>query len=153
MFLLVYALGQAGRRVIRLYRYHCLYDQWSAIEFLADEVHAAAMLAVTGVQRPLMGVQAFVFRQQRRVDIQQAAGVVTNETGGENAHKPGQYHQLRIKRINSLDQRGIEGFTAVELLVIEHGGVDAGLFGDRKNTRLNSTHSQISYAVFCLKKK
>src|SRR5688572_2944734 len=25
--------------------------------------------------------------------------------------------------------------------------------GDRKSTRLNSSHSQISYAVFCLKKK
>src|SRR2546427_4232501 len=25
--------------------------------------------------------------------------------------------------------------------------------GDRKSTRLNSNHSQISYAVFCLKKK
>src|SRR5688572_32263362 len=32
----------------------------------------------------------------------------------------------------------------------------AGLRGgnaDRKSTRLNSSHSQISYAVFCLKKK
>src|SRR5688572_31498489 len=27
------------------------------------------------------------------------------------------------------------------------------LAGDRKSTRLNSSHSQISYAVFCLKKK
>src|SRR2546427_9027116 len=27
------------------------------------------------------------------------------------------------------------------------------LKGDRKSTRLNSSHSQISYAVFCLKKK
>src|SRR2546427_8572690 len=29
----------------------------------------------------------------------------------------------------------------------------ACLFQDRKSTRLNSSHSQISYAVFCLKKK
>src|SRR2546430_3690360 len=28
-----------------------------------------------------------------------------------------------------------------------------GVPGDRKSTRLNSSHSQISYAVFCLKKK
>src|SRR5438309_2500564 len=27
------------------------------------------------------------------------------------------------------------------------------VFGDRKSTRLNSSHSSISYAVFCLKKK
>src|SRR5688572_31796363 len=32
------------------------------------------------------------------------------------------------------------------------GGARA-LRGDRKSTRLNSSHSQISYAVFCLKKK
>src|SRR2546430_6092326 len=31
-----------------------------------------------------------------------------------------------------------------------HGGL---LYRDRKSTRLNSSHSQISYAVFCLKKK
>src|SRR2546430_13551882 len=31
----------------------------------------------------------------------------------------------------------------------ERGGRDE----DRKSTRLNSSHSQISYAVFCLKKK
>src|SRR5689334_25222954 len=28
-----------------------------------------------------------------------------------------------------------------------------GIAGDRKSTRLNSSHSSISYAVFCLKKK
>src|SRR5438309_11180239 len=28
-----------------------------------------------------------------------------------------------------------------------------GFVGDRKSTRLNSSHSSISYAVFCLKKK
>src|SRR2546430_6199786 len=31
--------------------------------------------------------------------------------------------------------------------------VDEAVKGDRKSTRLNSSHSQISYAVFCLKKK
>src|SRR2546430_13151971 len=32
-----------------------------------------------------------------------------------------------------------------------HGELHQG--ADRKSTRLNSSHSQISYAVFCLKKK
>src|SRR3712207_7318180 len=31
--------------------------------------------------------------------------------------------------------------------------VDRDLGGDRKSTRLNSSHANISYAVFCLKKK
>src|SRR2546430_12611357 len=37
-----------------------------------------------------------------------------------------------------------------------HAADDAGdvpVAKDRKSTRLNSSHSQISYAVFCLKKK
>src|SRR5690348_17761800 len=46
---------------------------------------------------------------------------------------------------------------------VAHGGVtephahrhadDHGVAGDRKSTRLNSSHPSISYAVFCLKKK
>src|SRR5690606_39815415 len=32
-------------------------------------------------------------------------------------------------------------------------GSDVPLVGDRKSTRLNSSHVKISYAVFCLKKK
>src|SRR2546430_5651886 len=31
--------------------------------------------------------------------------------------------------------------------------LNANMLTDRKSTRLNSSHSQISYAVFCLKKK
>src|SRR5690348_17954973 len=39
--------------------------------------------------------------------------------------------------------------------VQQQGGEDAGVagVGDRKSTRLNSSHPSISYAVFCLKKK
>src|SRR5947209_11207978 len=33
------------------------------------------------------------------------------------------------------------------------GGIMAGGLLDRKSTRLNSSHANISYAVFCLKKK
>src|SRR2546422_5028224 len=32
-------------------------------------------------------------------------------------------------------------------------GLPANPIGDRKSTRLNSSHGYISYAVFCLKKK
>src|SRR5688572_31350302 len=34
-----------------------------------------------------------------------------------------------------------------------HEALAAETYEDRKSTRLNSSHSQISYAVFCLKKK
>src|SRR2546430_11209962 len=36
---------------------------------------------------------------------------------------------------------------------VESQGTLVGIYGDRKSTRLNSSHSQISYAVFCLKNK
>src|SRR3712207_8869110 len=45
-----------------------------------------------------------------------------------------------------------------DLLELSFANVGAGqgmreLLGDRKSTRLNSSHANISYAVFCLKKK
>src|SRR5256886_2424315 len=46
--------------------------------------------------------------------------------------------------------------SAIYLHTVEaraRSGRRAGDFADRKSTRLNSSHSQISYAVFCLKKK
>src|SRR5690349_23609911 len=42
------------------------------------------------------------------------------------------------------------------MALVEHERLDADerkLAGDRKSTRLNSSHVEISYAVFCLKKK
>src|SRR3712207_7453271 len=57
----------------------------------------------------------------------EAAGegeVVREELGGENVHEGG-----------------------------EEFGAGVGEGEDRKSTRLNSSHANISYAVFCLKKK
>src|SRR2546430_2829921 len=44
--------------------------------------------------------------------------------------------------------KDVAGVTGVALTKL-----DGSAKGDRKSTRLNSSHSQISYAVFCLKKK
>src|SRR5688572_31814495 len=50
----------------------------------------------------------------------------------------------RIERLDALPERA--------RLKPDHAAdLEAGR--DRKSTRLNSSHSQISYAVFCLKKK
>src|SRR2546430_3646257 len=46
--------------------------------------------------------------------------------------------------------RAVERFVRLEQSRSQPG---SGLGLDRKSTRLNSSHSQISYAVFCLKKK
>src|SRR3989449_8590808 len=52
---------------------------------------------------------------------------------------------LSGKTGSTLLLRGLPGIAAERVLLV-------GL-GDRKSTRLNSSHGYISYAVFCLKKK
>src|SRR3989475_191194 len=47
----------------------------------------------------------------------------------------------------------IDGVRGDEATVKTQVGASQGAIPDRKSTRLNSSHSQISYAVFCLKKK
>src|SRR3712207_8973530 len=53
-----------------------------------------------------------------------------------------------------LDQRGgVAGLEDVDALVIGEEQLAGVKSRDRKSTRLNSSHANISYAVFCLKKK
>src|SRR2546427_7819678 len=59
-----------------------------------------------------------------------------------------------VRRVCGLDvqrQQRLQGFFHARLGRLEETGGE--LVQDRKSTRLNSSHSQISYAVFCLKKK
>src|SRR2546430_8508013 len=58
---------------------------------------------------------------------------------------PGELNALRSISKERTFPSGAEIFKA--------GDAGDGLYLDRKSTRLNSSHSQISYAVFCLKKK
>src|SRR3990167_7295393 len=56
-------------------------------------------------------------------------------------------HKVRAVPIRDLHKEDVlEQLKQLHLFVLGGGG-------DRKSTRLNSSHSQISYAVFCLKKK
>src|SRR5438034_3986070 len=45
------------------------------------------------------------------------------------------------------------GIPGLELKAMAHALRSFNYKGDRKSTRLNSSHTVISYAVFCLKKK
>src|SRR5690349_22532094 len=47
----------------------------------------------------------------------------------------------------------VTGLAAPLVAGLSPGAAGAVLGGDRKSTRLNSSHVEISYAVFCLKKK
>src|SRR3712207_7533299 len=51
------------------------------------------------------------------------------------------------------DARRDQGERARDVVAVADVGQTAAGEGDRKSTRLNSSHANISYAVFCLKKK
>src|SRR3712207_8426729 len=52
-------------------------------------------------------------------------------------------------RIECIDVSHVQQTNVVASMVV----FEDGLAKDRKSTRLNSSHANISYAVFCLKKK
>src|SRR3712207_8644324 len=58
---------------------------------------------------------------------------------------------LRISR--EAGDRGLEGLSLFDLGLLYNwrGEYEQALQLDRKSTRLNSSHANISYAVFCLK--
>src|SRR2546430_12243938 len=68
---------------------------------------------------------------------------------------------LSADYIRTARAKGLPGRAVVFRHAIRNGlipvvtilGLQMGALIDRKSTRLNSSHSQISYAVFCLKKK
>src|SRR3712207_8935249 len=68
----------------------------------------------------------------------QVDGFIEQCTDGVGAHDPQGEPQLQ----------GVEAAGGLDALVHLVGGI-----GDRKSTRLNSSHANISYALFCLKKK
>src|SRR3712207_7085282 len=64
-------------------------------------------------------------------------------------------HNPEITRNQLIATRKIEQRAAAEISGVKQVlfmGIEDG-FLDRKSTRLNSSHANISYAVFCLKKK
>src|SRR3712207_9354048 len=64
-------------------------------------------------------------------------------------------HALRRGRCQRLHRAAADVLGGVGRLVAEeiHAPGQQFLDRDRKSTRLNSSHANISYAVFCLKKK
>src|SRR3712207_9079660 len=55
----------------------------------------------------------------------------------------------RGQTVGRLDSTARSAFVLMCGLVM----IGSGILSDRKSTRLNSSHANISYAVFCLKKK
>src|SRR5688572_998104 len=95
--------------------------------------------------------------------LRMIAGVLKPQTGtvkvdGRVVHQldQGALYALR-RRMGMLYQFGalftdLSALDNVAFQIREHTELPEAMVEDRKSTRLNSSHSQISYAVFCLKK-
>src|SRR2546427_4570196 len=66
------------------------------------------------------------------------------------SHLPAPHDGLAAHLAAANPVKRLVGIERVGVLAVVHEELAAV---DRKSTRLNSSHSQISYAVFCLKKK
>src|SRR2546430_2814702 len=86
-----------------------------------------------------------LFRSVRRRLSQPAQQRVGKEEG-RYGHQPVDDDSQPHRAAEPL-REVVHGISSSERLHVFDDGVD------RKSTRLNSSHSQISYAVFCLKKK
>src|SRR2546430_12886492 len=68
------------------------------------------------------------------------------------------FRSVVLKRLADAERDGDAIAGVIRGVGLSNDGRSGGFLspsaeGDRKSTRLNSSHSQISYAVFCLKKK
>src|SRR3712207_8872163 len=69
------------------------------------------------------------------------------DSGGAGRHRGGLGQRVRVRKLED------DGLPTLFSVYPEGVGNPAPGLLDRKSTRLNSSHANISYAVFCLKKK
>src|SRR3712207_8245417 len=75
-------------------------------------------------------------------------------SGEDGRRQPGAARQRARRRRSATLARGLPRRGGDDRAVAgDPAGAGGGLRRDRKSTRLNSSHANISYAVFCLKKK
>src|SRR5690606_39764168 len=96
----------------------------------------------------LLALAAVPAAAQVQFGVRAGAGVATLEVHDESFPA----------RVDSDDRLSLTGGVTAELPLSDALALRTELVytmkgGDRKSTRLNSSHVKISYAVFCLKKK
>src|SRR5690625_6483005 len=110
-------------------------------------MHSFFFLAEGGIRAGhVTGVQTCA------LPIWSAPGSVEAVRAGRRAVRPTAAGWRGRSQLGPLGLQGAAGAHGAAAAVGVHAGGDLRP-GDRKSTRLNSSHVAISYAVFCLKKK
>src|SRR5690348_5562136 len=122
---------------------------------LGEHVDDAGVVAWFSQRRRASGGSDFAPLHLQQVV---AIGCVLRDAAGVRVWSVGEASDAEPELIRRFFD-GIEKYTP-QLVSWNGGGFDlpvlnhrALIHGDRKSTRLNSSHPSISYAVFCLKKK
>ena len=90
-------------------------------------MHSRAVDFGAGVECAPVRIEAFERRQQRGVDVEQAAGPLVDEPGREQPHEAGKANDLDAMLLQHALQRALEsGAVFSELRVIDDLGGDAG---------------------------
>ncbi len=118
---LVFDRQQPGRqgvgRVAGQHRNGALGDDRPVVEHRGDEMHGAAMPLHALGQGLGMGMQTGEGRQQRRMDVDDAAVEMAHEIGAQHPHEAGQQDVVGRQGVQPCPQGGVEGFAAVEVAV------------------------------------
>ncbi len=100
--------GKAFGRVMRQNRHPRLPQNRAGIQFGRHLMHGAAGFRIARVDGALMGVQAGIFRQKRRVDVQHPAFEAADEGGRQDAHEARKAENVGLGCHQGLQQRGLK---------------------------------------------
>src|SRR2546430_5297791 len=75
------------------------------------------------------------------------------EISPEPVRTPFGFHAVKVLDVRAGGKKPLKDVAAPIRDKLQAEAAEKAMTTDRKSTRLNSSHSQISYAVFCLKKK
>src|SRR5438034_5437866 len=134
-----------------IYRIVALYWEGGARAAQGDGEVAERLFTqvLAEVPRSYYGVLAATRLPGRAVPGVKARVTLPDEPSQAVAADPGFARVELLRRIGLVE----EAIGELEELAERATGDPVRLYGDRKSTRLNSSHTVISYAVFCLKKK
>src|SRR5690625_3418572 len=104
------------------------------------------------------GYQLFDTKMSQNKSLAEARSLLADKEMDTDAEENDDIDKTDMAQSFSPDQGDTVGLLNIprleaELPIIEGTHEDELKHGDRKSTRLNSSHVAISYAVFCLKKK
>ena len=127
VLLFQYPGGKRADRILPVYRDPCLQHNRAAIDGLGHEVNAGTVLFTSGLEYPLVCIEAGKLRQQRGMNVQHTSLVAIYEAGGQYPHEARQYDKPWLKAFNAFLQGTVESSPVrVPGMVNYHRG-DAGL--------------------------